>query len=45
MVGGSIALAALSARVAEVFRMSGFDRLFPIADQLGDAVIAVTRPT
>ncbi|MCC7208440.1 MAG: anti-sigma factor antagonist [Anaerolineae bacterium] len=45
MLGGSIALAALSPRVAEVFRMSGFDRLFPIADQLGDAVIAVTRPT
>jgi anti-anti-sigma factor len=45
IVNGSIALAALSSRVAEVFRMSGFDRLFPIADQLGDAVIAVTRPT
>lgn len=45
MLGGSIALASLTPRVAEVFRMSGFDRLFPIADQLGDAVMAVTRPT
>jgi serine/threonine-protein kinase RsbW len=44
-VGGAIALTGMNSRVREIFRMSGFDRLFTIAATLDDAAAAVIRAT
>ena len=39
--GGKIAFSSLQAPVAEVFRLSGFDKLFPIHNSVADAVASL----
>ena len=41
---GKIILVGLSARVFEIFEISGFDTLFPVAPTIAEALLALVRP-